>query len=50
MNSLIVYEPRNYKVYAHVNRINNKKYFGITKNRVKERWEKNGSGYKRILI
>lgn len=46
MNNLVLYEPRNYKLYVHVNPFNNKKYFGITKNETYERWEK-GSGYKR---
>ena len=47
MNSLIIHEPRNYKLYVHINKVNNKRYFGITKNRVQERWEKNGRGYKK---
>lgn len=37
----------NYKVYVHINTINNKLYIGITKrNNPKRRWE-NGHGYKR---
>ena len=46
MNDLILYEIRNYKLYAHVNKFNQKKYFGITKNSTTERWERHGSGYK----
>lgn len=36
----------NYKVYAHINRINNKIYIGITKQKVIDRWGKNGNRYK----
>ena len=36
---------RTWTVYIHINKINNKKYIGITRNNVKERW-KNGNGYK----
>lgn len=46
MDYLTIYEPQIYKLYAHVNRINNKKYFGITKNSVTERWDK-GNGYRK---
>lgn len=35
----------NYKVYVHINKINGKRYYGITKQKVEERW-KNGMGYK----
>ena len=34
-----------YKVYIHRNKINNKRYIGITKKKVKQRWNK-GEGYK----
>lgn len=37
-------EERNYKVYVHINKINNKKYVGITKQDPKYRC-KNGFEY-----
>lgn len=39
----------NYKVYIHINKINDKKYVGLTKQNVKDRW-KSGSPYKRSVI
>ena len=38
-------EENNYKVYMHVNKINDKKYIGITRQRPKDRW-RHGNGYK----
>lgn len=35
-----------YKVYAHINKINNKAYIGITKQPLTNRWGLNGQGYK----
>jgi hypothetical protein len=42
--ALIPYECRTYCVYAHINKLNGKIYFGITKGYVKDRWGA-GSGY-----
>lgn len=36
----------NYKVYLHTNKTNNKKYVGITKQSLQDRWRHDGLGYK----
>lgn len=38
-----------YSVYAHVNKINGKLYFGITKQNPKRRWQK-GKGYREMVF
>ena len=35
-----------YSVYCHINKINNKRYIGITKDKPVDRWGKDGNGYK----
>lgn len=36
----------NYKVYIHINKVNNKTYIGITNRDLNIRWGKDGKGYK----
>jgi hypothetical protein len=42
-------EKRNYTVYIHINKTNNKKYVGITSQQVEKRW-KNGLGYEEQIF
>ena len=37
---------KKYTVYMHINKINNKKYIGLTKQSCQERWRHDGIGYK----
>ena len=39
-------DERKYFVYQHINKINNKKYIGITSRTPKERWGSNGYNYR----
>ena len=42
----MIFIENNYCVYIHTNKINNKKYIGVTKLDPEQRW-KNGMGYKK---
>jgi len=47
---LSVVEERNYTVYMHVNKANDKCYIGVTKMNPKKRWGENGVNYKRQMF
>lgn len=40
-------DENNWNIYIHINKINNKKYVGITSKEPMKRWGKNGIHYKR---
>ena len=40
---------KNYVVYVHINKMNGKRYYGITSQRPEQRW-KNGGGYKKQIL
>ena len=44
-----MFQLRPYTVYMHINKINGKKYIGITMQEPKRRWKSNGLGYKRNI-
>lgn len=46
---LIIIENGNYTVYIHTNKVNGKRYIGITRQSVQERW-RDGKGYKRCIL
>ena len=41
---------KEYSVYMHINKVNDKKYIGITSQPVSRRWRKNGEGYKQCVL
>ena len=46
---LITSKRRNYTVYIHTNKVNGKRYVGITRQSVQERW-RDGKGYKHCVL
>lgn len=47
-NSNVTYSNNTYSVYCHINKINYKRYIGITSKSPEKRWGINGSGYLRV--
>ena len=41
---------KKYTVYMHINKINQKRYIGITSQTVNRRWRKDGQGYKQCKL
>ena len=46
---LIIIENGNYTVYIHTNKVNGKRYVGITRQSVQDRW-RDGKGYKHCIL
>lgn len=46
MKNINYRENAHWTVYVHINKTNNKCYVGITSKKAKDRWRKNGAGYK----